>query len=74
MEYYDRLKIIRTGKDITQEAVGKALGISKQQYNKYETGTHAMPIHYLTQTCAFLNVSADYVLGLPKKLPYPPFE
>ncbi len=74
MEYYDRLKLIRTGKDITQEQIGKALGISKQQYGKYENGTHLMPLPYFKQACDFLRVSADYVLGLPKGRPYPPLE
>ena len=74
MEYYDRLKLIRTGKDITQEQIGNYLGISKQQYGKYENGTHQMPIYYLTKACLYLHVSADYIMGLPKRMPYPPFE
>lgn len=74
MEYYERIKIIRTGKDITQEEIGKAIGISKQQYGKYENGTHLMPIPYLIKTCNYLKISADYILGLPKNLQYPPFD
>ncbi len=74
MEYNERLKLIRTGKDITQEEAGKAIGISKQQYGKYENGTHLMPIPYLIKICEYLEVSADYILGLPKNMQYPPFE
>lgn len=74
MEYYERIKIIRTGKDITQEEIGKAIGISKQQYGKYENGTHLMPIPYLIKTCKYLKISADYILGLPKHMQYPPFD
>lgn len=74
MEYYERIKIIRTGKDITQEEIGKAIGITKQQYGKYEKGKHLIPIPYLIEICRYLNVSADYILGLPKNLQYPPFD
>lgn len=74
MEYYDRLKLIRNGKNITQDEIGKALGISKQQYGKYENGTHLMPIPYLIKACRYMHISADYILGLDKHLPYPPFE
>ena len=74
MEYYERLKLIRTGKDITQEEIGKHLGISKQQYNKYEKGIHLMPIPYLIAACQYLHVSADYILGLGKHMTFPPFE
>lgn len=73
MEYNERLKLIRTGKDITQEQIGKAIGISIQQYGKYKNGTHLMPIPYLIEICRYLNISADYILGLPKNLQYPPF-
>ena len=74
MEYYERLKIIRTGKDITQEQIGRAIGISKQQYSKYENGTHLIPLPYFAKACEYLNVSADYILGLPKHMQYPPFD
>lgn len=74
MEYYERLKLIRTGKNITQEEIGEKLTISKQQYQKYESGKHLMPIPYLIKACKYLNISADYILGLPKNLQYPPFD
>lgn len=74
MEYYERIKLIRTGKDITQEEMGQAIGISKQQYQKYEKGIHLMPIPYLIKACEFLEISADYILGLPKNSQYPPFD
>lgn len=51
MEYYERLKLIRTGKDITQEEIGNYIGISKQQYSKYENGTHLMPIDDANYSC-----------------------
>ncbi len=74
MEYNERIKIIRTGKDITQEELGNVIGISKQQYQKYEKGIHLMPLPYLVKVCDYLKVSADYILGLPKNLQYPPFD
>lgn len=74
MEYYDRLKLIRNGKNITQDEIGRAIGISKQQYGKYENGMHLMPIPYLIKACKYMHISADYILGLGKHLPYPPFE
>ena len=74
MEYYERMKLIRQGKEVTQEEIGKAMGISKQQYGKYENGQHLIPITYLKKFCKYLNTSADYILGLPKNLHYPPFD
>ena len=71
MEYYERLKLIRTYKDVTQEEIGKAIGISKQQYGKYESGKHLMPIPYFKKACEYLGVSSDYILEIKKGLDYP---
>lgn len=74
MQYYERIKLFRKGKNISQEEMGRHLGISKQQYGKYENGVHEMPLHYFTKACEYLGVSADYILGLGKHMLYPPFE
>ncbi|MGN0520935.1 MAG: helix-turn-helix domain-containing protein [Candidatus Fimenecus sp.] len=50
------------------------LGITRQQYQLYESGKRKLPIDKLVQLCRFYNISADYLLGftntpnpLPKK-------
>ena len=51
--------------------MAKALGIKQQQYARYEKGINIMPITYLRPICEYLNISADYILGLinePKSL------
>ena len=70
MYYTDRLQWIRDCKNVTQKEMAKALGI-KQQYARYEKGINIMPITYLRPICEYLNISADYILGLinePKSL------
>lgn len=71
MYYTDRLQWIRDCKNITQKEMAKALGIKQQQYARYEKGINIMPITYLRPICEYLNISADYILGLinePKSL------
>ena len=51
--------------------MAKAIGIKQQQYARYEKGINIMPITYLRPICEYLNISADYILGLinePKSL------
>ena len=64
MYYKERLQWIRDCKNITQKELAGHLGIKQQQYARYEKGINIMPITYLPKICEYLDVSADYILGL----------
>lgn len=64
MYYTQRLQWARDCKNITQKEIAEHLGIKQQQYARYEKGINIMPITYLPQICEYLDVSADYILGL----------
>lgn len=69
MENYKiRLKEIREDNDMLQRNVADILGITQQQYSRYENGDREMPIHHLIKICEYFKVSSDYLLGLPKGL------
>lgn len=72
--YNEKIALIRESKNIRQKDIAAHLGIKQQQYARYEKGINVMPVTYLGPICAYLQVSADYILGLPKGLPYPPLE
>lgn len=62
--YTERLQWIRDCQNITQKEIAEALGIKQQQYARYEKGINIMPVTYLPKICKYLNISADYILGL----------
>ncbi len=64
MLYIDRIKQFRQENHITQAQVADALGISQQQYFKYEKEINEMPIRYLLAICQTYGLSADWLLGL----------
>ncbi len=64
MYYTERLQWVRDCKNVTQKEIAEHLGIKQQQYARYEKGINIMPITYLPQICEYLDVSADYILGL----------
>ena len=64
MFYTERLQWIRDCKNITQKELAEYLGIKQQQYARYEKGVNVMPVTYLGPICKFLDISADYLLGL----------
>ncbi len=65
MFYYPRLKDVREDHDLTQEAVGKLLGTTQQQYYKYEKGIQEIPVHHLITLADHYHVTTDYLLGRP---------
>ena len=71
MEYYEKLKAIREGQDMTQQEVAEALRTTRQQISKYENGTQLMTIGRLRELCRLYKVSSDYILGLPRGLDWP---
>ena len=64
MYYTERLQWVRDCKNVTQKELAAYLGIKQQQYARYEKGINIMPITYLPKICEYLNISADYILGL----------
>lgn len=64
MLYIERIKQFRQEKHITQAQIAEALGISQQQYFKYEKGINELPIRYLVVLCRTFQISSDWLLGL----------
>lgn len=69
--YYDKMREEREDHDESQRKIAKALNMSQQQYQKYESGSMALPIRYLIDFCNHYKVSADYILGLPDNYRWP---
>lgn len=68
MYYTERIKWIRDCKNITQKEVAEYLGLKQQQYARYEKGVNVMPVIYLDKICRYLDVSADYIIGLTDEI------
>ncbi len=64
MYFNERIKWIRDCDNVKQKDIADYLGIKQQQYARYEKGVNAMPVTYLKGICEYLDVSADYLLGL----------
>ena len=64
MLYIERIRQFRQENKLTQAEVSDALGITQQQYFKYEKGVNEMPVRYVVAFCRHYGVSADWLLGL----------
>lgn len=71
MKYNEKIRELREDRDLRQIDLAKILNTTQSYYGKYERGIHPIPIEHIEKLCLFYNVSADYILGLPKNMPYP---
>ena len=69
--YQQRIQETRKDKDIGQKEIAEHLKITQQQYSLYETGKRTFPADLIPQICLYLQVSSDYILGLPKGMTWP---
>jgi len=58
-----RLKQLRKDKNMSQEELGKLLGVTKVSISGYEKGTRVPSMEILIQILEVFNISADYILG-----------
>lgn len=70
MAYLTRLKDLREDKDMTQSELANILQTTQPQIYRYESGQRDIPLDKIVFLCRYFNVSADYLLGLPKGMPY----
>lgn len=58
-----RLKALRCSHSLTQEQLGKAVGLTKQGINNIESGIRGTALDKVCAIADYFNVSIDYLLG-----------
>ena len=58
-----RLKELRLEQRLSQQALGKAIGVSQKAIDYWERGVNEPKASYIVLLCDFFDVSADYLLG-----------
>ncbi|WP_139993648.1 helix-turn-helix domain-containing protein [Kurthia sp. Dielmo] len=61
--FSQRLKYLRKEKKLTQNDMAELLGITRQGYAKYESGSGEPDIKAIDKLANFFNVTTDYLLG-----------
>lgn len=64
MYAYKRLRDLREDADKKQEDIAAVLGITRQQYQLYESGKRELPMHFFIVLARYYNVSLDYLAGI----------
>lgn len=62
-----KLKELREDSDFPQKVIADLLGIQRSNYSRIENGHQNLNQSQIKLLCEFLNVSADYLLGIKVK-------
>jgi len=62
----ERIKQLRQGEGLTQEALAKTLKISRSALAHYETGSRDVPNYLVPQIAKFFDVTTDHLFGVEK--------
>ena len=62
-KFYEKLKILRKKRGLTQKEFAEMLGISQKSYSHWETGKNESNYENLSMLACIFNVSIDYLLG-----------
>lgn len=62
-KFKDRLKELRTEKELSQTKLAEKLGVDFRTISNWENGVRKPDIDTLLEIAKFFDVSADYLLG-----------
>lgn len=60
---FDRIKDLRTDRDLMQKEIAYIIGVDQAHYSRYESGFYPIPVDKLILLADFYNVSLDYIVG-----------
>lgn len=71
MTFGEMIRLLREEKELNQTDLGKAVNMTQRKISYLENGKYEPSLEDIKALCRYFHVSADYLLGFPKHLPYP---
>ena len=71
LTFGEKIRLLREEKELNQTELGEAVGMTQRKISYLECGRYEPSFDDLRALCRYFQVSADYLLGFSKNLPYP---
>ena len=71
LSFGEKIRLLREERELNQTELGAAVGMTQRKISYMENDKYEPGMDDIRALCRFFNVSADYLLGFPKQLPYP---
>ena len=67
----EKIRLLREERELNQTELGQAVNMTQRRVSYIENNRYEPSVEDIKALCKFFHVSADYLLGFPKNLPYP---
>ena len=71
LTFGEKIRLLREEKELNQTELGRVVNMSQRKVSYIERDRYEPSIEDIKALCDYFNVSADYLLGFPRSLPYP---
>ncbi|MBE6975232.1 MAG: helix-turn-helix transcriptional regulator [Ruminococcaceae bacterium] len=71
LTFGEKIRLLRENRELNQTELGQAVNMTQRKVSYIERGKYEPSMEDIRLLCLFFNVSADYLLGFSKPLPYP---
>ena len=71
LTFGEKIKLLREEKELNQTELGTVVNMTQRKISYLENNKYEPSIEDMKALCSFFNVSAEYLLGFPKNMPYP---
>lgn len=71
MTFGEKLRLLREEHELNQIELGKLLNMTQRKVSYLERDRYEPSLQDIKAICTYFRVSADYLLGFSKPLPYP---
>lgn len=71
LSFGEKIRILREDRELNQTELGLAVNMTQRKVSYLENGKYEPSLEDMKALCQFFNISADYLLGFQKCLPFP---
>ena len=71
LTFGEKLRLLREEQELNQTELGKLLNMTQRKISYLERDRYEPSLQDIKAICTYFRVSADYLMGFPKPLPYP---
>ena len=71
LSFGEKIRLLREEQELNQTELGRAVNMTQRKISYIERDEYEPSLEDVKALCCFFNVSADYLLGFPRNLPYP---
>ena len=71
LTFGEKIRLLREESELNQTELGNAVNMTQRKISYIENDRYEPGMDDIKALCRFFNVSADYLLGFSKNLPFP---